>query len=508
MTTRYRIDVTHIAKLFQSLHDYMENESLHLLFPIAIDEIVSDFHDSIDKFVRGIDAYMHKRNRNVTEAFIVKTIIENCPEFLSIEDEQGHIPIHKAVMDHTSSSTFVPMLAMGGWKQGVGGQNGRGGLLSSTTTQESLLKRMARMGNISTMKALQNSDPPLLKKRDVRDHVLLHIAAKNGQNSDMVRMLIKLNPLVLYKKSTSGNLPLHSSCQSSGSIEVAKLLVESALKCDPYHKFMGGLFTKNNRGEMGIDLMVKQYGKTKTWQCLEEAFSRYKDSPILHRAIIQAPQYLNAIITSFPHACFVRDESSRLPIHVAIASGMKWSLAFVAIMNTNSQHLQSHDPVTGLCPCALAAAEPSCDLRTINYLFRMFLDSYSFLDQSSKSQLSINDNASSPDTIIGISDNEAFSDNDTLPHNENHTDRQFEIAQLNNDIIHEFNAGLDALMTSAEKDYFCNLDLTELIESTVEEREDWLYRVREARHVCNGRNDYLMQHEKNAILNWLQSGNA
>ncbi len=49
---------------------------------------------------------------------------------------------------------------------------------------------------------------------------------------------------------------------------------------------------------------------------------------------------------------------------------MEWSHGLLTIIHANNYHLKDHDPVTKLPLHALAAKEPSCDLRTIYYLIR------------------------------------------------------------------------------------------------------------------------------------------
>jgi hypothetical protein len=51
---------------------------------------------------------------------------------------------------------------------------------------------------------------------------------------------------------------------------------------------------------------------------------------------------------------------------------MKWSTPLVLIMNSNVEHLGAVDPLTKLCLSTLAAAEPACDLKTINYLISKY----------------------------------------------------------------------------------------------------------------------------------------
>jgi hypothetical protein len=75
-------------------------------------------------------------------------------------------------------------------------------------------------------------------------------------------------------------------------------------------------------------------------------------------------------MTRFPDSVLVRDDGNRLPIHVALESGMSWSPDLVSIINANRPHLKDNDPVTGWPPFVLAAMEPSCGLMTTFYLLK------------------------------------------------------------------------------------------------------------------------------------------
>ena len=88
--------------------------------------------------------------------------------------------------------------------------------------------------------------------------------------------------------------------------------------------------------------------------------------------IQHAPEQILNAMTRFPHAVFLRDENNRLPIHIALESGMQWSAGLVSLMNATISNLKEKDPVTGLYPFALAAMEPSCDLRTIIHLLKLY----------------------------------------------------------------------------------------------------------------------------------------
>ena len=110
---------------------------------------------------------------------------------------------------------------------------------------------------------------------------------------------------------------------------------------------------------------------TNVWDMIEPALSPYKEIPILHRVIEYAPQHISTVINRFPHSVFLRDESNRLPIHVALQKGLQWSDGLVSIMNANISHLIEKDPVSGCHPFVLAAEEPRCDLSTFYYMMMM-----------------------------------------------------------------------------------------------------------------------------------------
>ena len=92
------------------------------------------------------------------------------------------------------------------------------------------------------------------------------------------------------------------------------------------------------------------------------------------RTIQRTPQYVSHALIRFPDLVYNRDKNDRLPIHYALENGMEWNNELVTMIVGNQQHLKDCDPVTKLPLLALAAMEPSCDLRTIYYLLSKNLE--------------------------------------------------------------------------------------------------------------------------------------
>jgi ankyrin repeat protein len=360
-------DIKRISKVFQGLVEFIEENhdqsSDEITVPEEIQSLVLKLQVDHESFGKGIEEYMHKKKRNVSEVKTVERIIEESPYYLTVKDVDGDLPIHTAARDGSSFPTFIPLLAMVGIQHGVGGKGGKGGLLVQDHRRRSPLSLMVRVGNFDAMKVLFNAKPPLLVKSDVRERYLIHHSVYYNK-LELMKMMIELDPAPLYKTNSSDKLPIHCA----ESLDAAKLLLKSASEYDPKHSSIGGLFSKDKKGEMPINIIINTFGKEHVMRCIEQALSTNKDIPILHKVILHTPEYIHDIITSFPDSCFLRDDDGRLPIHVALETGMKWSSALLLIMNANSEHLDEVDPVTKLCTSALAAAKPASDLRTINYL--------------------------------------------------------------------------------------------------------------------------------------------
>lgn len=73
------------------------------------------------------------------------------------------------------------------------------------------------------------------------------------------------------------------------------------------------------------------------WDCIEKALSKQKglnDLPfILHQTIQHAPEYVTEVMNRFPESIHVhRDRHNRLPIHIALERGMKWSIELTYLL--------------------------------------------------------------------------------------------------------------------------------------------------------------------------------
>ncbi len=365
-------DPQHIKKATDLFIDLRNSPNNHVEIIYQIEE----FEVAFKKFAAGLTCYLcnpFERSREKNEVDTIEKIVHAFPNMLRYSDGLENLPIHKAASDELAADIFVPLLAKCAVNllDSVKDDTTRGGLTAMNKNNRTPLGMIARRGDVKTFEKLCNMEPPLVNKEDVIECSLLHHAACNGTNSEMVESIIKFNPDALYSQKYYANyLPIHASCCDGGSIDISSLLFERAVHHDTTNSSIGGLFKKDKYGRMAITKMINRYGPTETWKFIEKTLSTLKEVPIIHYTIMHAPQYVDDFLLRFPHACFLRDKDGRLPVHVALECGLQWSISLVSIMNTNATYLGDVDPVTGFCLCGLAAMQPSCDLRTINYLIR------------------------------------------------------------------------------------------------------------------------------------------
>jgi hypothetical protein len=76
----------------------------------------------------------------------------------------------------------------------------------------------------------------------------------------------------------------------------------------------------------------------------------------LHQIIRHSPERCSGMLRRFPDSIHRQDENNRLPVHVALKSGMEWSMDLAFMITANLFQLKSVDPVSKLPAFALAAS--------------------------------------------------------------------------------------------------------------------------------------------------------
>ncbi len=382
MSTKTELTTDKVALLLKRLLNVKEKTQKGL--PDDMEELVENFLDAQETFVRGIDKFMHRVSPEwkFDDKEAVTAIVETCPEFLQTvgHDTKG-IPLHYNAPGSRvgeANGMYFLLFAKVGYEHGIGGKDGRGGLLVKDREPFNPLQNCARLNTSSheVMTALMEMNPPLFTKEDVSGQQLLHCAAVHGNLEDL-KFYIDLDPRCLFQKDEIDDYYPIRVCEDD--IEAVQYLLKRALEYNPRHPSIGGLFSKyansqnifHDHNRVVLRDIISKNGKKKAWDAIEKELSPYKDIPILHRVIEHAPDQIMEVVSRFPHASFLRDENNRLPIHIALEKGIEWSVELVAIMNANMSHLNQKDPVTGYYPFALAAEEPRCDLRTIYHLLKM-----------------------------------------------------------------------------------------------------------------------------------------
>ncbi len=454
------------------------NKLLHILSDVS-DALPEDVNESIEAileaqshFLKVVDRFVHNVD-DVSKAGIVKDIIDTCPHFLSSRNKHGLLPIHTACF-RDSCSTFVPLFANAGVKHGVGGHDGRGGLLMETSKGNNAYELLAGSTDaiyandkclVDTMKVLMKQGDQSLKEKN-RCHELdlyprkpllwekeLHqpgflLNALTNERIAMTKFLISFDPTKVYKsvygEKSQGNVgtwPIHiavntyGTCTDQGQNRPSFKLFQYLLQCGmKYRSFMlnrglddyvGGLFAVDGRTKKTtFELAMESFGEEQTWKSVTKyvppstlsSLHKHNNYHILQRAITLPLKYFNGFIWRYPRAYFARDNDGCLPIHHALFEGMEWSTELISIINANINSLHKPDPRHQLYPFALAAAGPNSDLSSIFYMLTLHPEhiSRSALEEESKRLEFINDKEDCPLEMID-SDSSANDNDAALP---------------------------------------------------------------------------------------------
>jgi hypothetical protein len=359
-------------KLLQSLIDL--KKGLKKSLPAKIEECIVEstavtttskglFLVDVKKFIKKIGDYIRITEYDIDEIETIRTIAEAYPEFLATT-RYGELPILGAVRNKSTCSIFIPLLADIGRRHGVGGEEARGGLLNLVGGEYNVLDEILYLPSTVVFDTLRSAEPPLFCKEDVRKYNLLHKTRYDDMH--MVKYMIDLDPSCIYQYDHQDNLPIYYDFRHKKKTEY---IIQRSISYDPSNDTEWGLFAKVDGSEDKslCNFLVTKFGADKAWDSIEAALSRFDGLPILHQVIQYDSKHCANVMSRFPDSVFIRDSNNRLPIHVALEKGMKWSSELVAIMNINQGYLGEADPVTSWPPFVLARAG---DLRTIYHLLR------------------------------------------------------------------------------------------------------------------------------------------
>eukprot|EP01083_Nonionella_stella_P091046 254467_1 len=329
----------------------------------------------------------------------LKAVIQLFPKSLSMLDENDHLPIQSAAVNSKikcksntamrSSITFVPLLAKEGYRLDVGGEENRGGLLS-TMPKEADFNTISYI--VSSCYAGISEDQAdeydskraqvlkellglnLLKKSDIEDFGL----ALRSLNPSCVRrfdFITSWNPESLGIGESQWKSPIHVALSDAvESPSTKKDWFGMALKAGMKHfpERLGLLFRKHE-GNSVCKMAFEEFGVDEAMTIIRRCIPPSDNHPILHHALEYAPDVVDDICNYYPDAIFLRDanghKTSQVEFYTQLRRGGKMfkdQARFFA--NATDEQVNTIDPKTGLYPFMLAAVAGKSDLLAVYYL--------------------------------------------------------------------------------------------------------------------------------------------
>jgi hypothetical protein len=300
----------------------------------------------------------------------LQKMIDNVPSCLSYEDDDGYLPIQKA-LKYMESVHYVPLLAKEGVKHNVGGDDARGGLLLG---EINVLTALTYYGDhiggdplyLDVMKKLRECK--LLLKDDIQDHDLLY-------NACSPETLMRFDFLASWcpeglKTYPYNGFPLINAIIKHSSIECFSIFLETALNYHPND--LGLLFLMDSKGQTACERAFKKYGNDKTMSAIGELIP-FDDPklPILHHVAKHAPQYMKDFGSRYPAATYFRDCQGRTLHQARLASGYKtYKDDPMFFLEMSDEQVREIDPGSDLYPFMVVASGQTSDLSAVYALLR------------------------------------------------------------------------------------------------------------------------------------------
>ena len=340
-------------------------------------EILEAIKECNTKIEEAFGSSMHRLHKHMPSFEAVEKVVKKFPSTLSYQDEKERLPIQTAV-DEDNLVEYVPVLAKEGFKDKVGGEDARGGLLShhpsdndddwntlqmicNVFADEDENIEMFDKRSLNVLKELRKSG--LLRKKDICEQQLLYYACAKF-SIERLRYLVDWDPDALLKTRVG----IHPWIHETGK-EDFHLALEMGFR---YHPSIGGLlFIKDEEGITALEDAFDTIGEKETIDMLHTLLSPNRDFPILHHIFTKTPQYKDLFAKIFPWAYHLKDHNGR-SFHQAIL------VAGPDVMNANDllfaslsdNQIQEKDPNTTLYPFAAMAVGEHADLEKSFYLLR------------------------------------------------------------------------------------------------------------------------------------------
>ena len=264
------LSIEKTAKLLEKLVDMRSKKSVRL--PDIISKNVDKLLSAQRTFVKEIDNYLHKVSSFKDEDDSIETIstvVQTCPEFLATVDENGSLPCLFAAS--AAIRNYFMLFAHIGHQYNIGGKCARGGLLYLNYEGENALQCIE---DIKVFDELQNHNPPLFFKKDIRRYKLLHNAVE-AESLQIVKYMCNIDPSCLNQRDDFNGLPIHRALVRLGGddgLKIVQYFLQESVSQSVLNETIGGLFTTMPYGhQLGIDLLVERWGRQEAWDCIERA---------------------------------------------------------------------------------------------------------------------------------------------------------------------------------------------------------------------------------------------
>ncbi|GFH55128.1 hypothetical protein CTEN210_11604 [Chaetoceros tenuissimus] len=340
-------------------------------------EILEAIEECNQKIEKAFGSSMHFLYEHKPSFEAVEKVVKKFPSTLSYETEcDGQIPIQWAATSNRGYG-YVPILAKEGVKHKVGGEDARGGMLmidpdhgECNTLQ---LLCYSHVGDndallmVNVLKELRRSG--ILVKKDIQEHCLLRYASQKASQKRFT-YLVEWDPDALMKTRYLNEPLIHGILKipEVGRQKFAMVL-EASLKHFP--SIGGLLFIKDSNGTTAFDAACSKLGTEETMAMLHDILSPKCNYPILHHALVKAPEHKDLFMEKFPWAYQLKDHNGRTLQQAVLAAGpdvMKANKILFATL-TDDQ-IRAKDPETTLYPFAAMAVGEHADLEKTFYLLR------------------------------------------------------------------------------------------------------------------------------------------